>query len=103
MADYLLPECSLSVADKTDLFAFRCEVNSLPNNFGNSEYCEFSCQEFMNNDHLLNCPVLNEGQPNYLKIEQLLNGNIEEKIQVLRKSQRNNENQNEYHEKLKKT
>ena len=91
MADYLLPECSLSGTDKTDWFAFRCEVNTLPNNIGKSDLCEFSCQEFMNNEHLFNCPVRNEGQPTDLKIEQLLNGNIEEKIQVLRKLQANYE------------
>ena len=80
MSDYLLPECSLSGTDKTEMFAFLCEVNTLPNYFGNSDMCEFSCQEFMNNEHLLNCPVLNEGQPTRLLIEQILNGNIEEKI-----------------------
>ena len=103
MADYLLPECSLSVSDKTNLFSFRCEVNSLPNNFGSLDLCEFSCQEFMNNYHLLNCPVLNEGQPTSLRIEQLFNGNIEEKIQEYRKLQRNSEKRNEYLEQLKDT
>ena len=34
MADYLLPECSMSVKDKTDMFSFRCDMNKLPNNFG---------------------------------------------------------------------
>ena len=63
-------------------------MNSLPNNFGSLDLCEFSCQEFMNNYHLLNCPVLNEGQPTSLKIEHLFNGNIEEKIQVYRNSEK---------------
>ena len=103
MADYLLPECTLSGNDKTDLFAFRCEVNILPNNFGNSDLCEFSCKEFMNNEHLLNCPVLNEGQAISLKIEQVLNGNIEEKIQVLRKLQENYAKLTKYHDSLKNT
>ena len=101
MADYLLPECSLSVKDKTDLFSFRCEVNFLPSNFGNTEPCEFQCQELMNNEHLLSCLFLNDWQPTSLKIEQIMNGNIIEKIDVLRKLQTNTEKLNQYHELLK--
>ena len=98
MADYLLPECSLSVKDKTELFAFRCEMNSLPNNYGNTDLCEYSCPELMNNQHLLTCPFLNEGQSCSLKMEQILNGNINEKIEVLRKLQENSHKFNQKHE-----
>ena len=87
MADYLLTECSLSVKDKTELFAFRCEVNVLPNNLGKTELCEFRCQELMINEHLLSCLFLNNGQPTSLKLEYILNGKINEKIKVLRKLQ----------------
>ena len=59
MADYLLPECTLFVTDKVDMFAFRCEMNDLSNNFGKSELCEFNGQDVMNNDHLLSCVNLN--------------------------------------------
>ena len=47
MADYLLPECSLSISDKTEMFAFRCQMNDLPNSFGKQELCDFDCQEIM--------------------------------------------------------
>ena len=80
MADYLSPECNLSVQDKTDMFSFRCEMNNLPNNFGKAELCELSCPEQMNNEHLLNCVYLNEGRVNNGSLEQLRNGNINEKI-----------------------
>ena len=89
MVDYLLPECSLSVSEKTEIFAFRCEMNSLPNNFGNSDLCDLSCQEPMNNTHLLSCPILNDGQACKLKLEQILNGNIDDKILDIRKLQEN--------------
>ena len=101
MADYLLPECSLSVKDKTELFAFRCEMNILPNNFGNTDLCEFQCQELMNNEHLLGCLYLNNRQPTILKLENILNGNIIEKIEVLRILQTNTEKLNKHHELLK--
>ena len=63
MADYLLPECAMSVQNKTDMFAFRSDMNMLPNNFDKTELCEMSCKEPMNDELLLNCIVLNEGNP----------------------------------------
>ena len=35
--DYPLPECTRSVQNKTDIFAFWCEINTLPNNFGTTK------------------------------------------------------------------
>ena len=91
MADYLLPECSLSVSDKREMFAFRCEMNNLPDNFGKSEMCEQQCQTLMNNEHLLSCSHLNQGQSQQLEMNQIRNGNIVEKIEVLKKLQENSE------------
>ena len=96
MADYLLPECAMSVQNKTDMFAFRCDMNALPNNFGKKDLCELSCQDEMNNEHLLSCKVLNEGNPNNLELEQLRNGNISEKSEVLKKLQDNSNKRTEY-------
>ena len=61
MADYLLPECTLSVSDKIDMFAFRCEMNDLPDNFGQSKMHELQCHTLMDNEHLLNCSHLKQG------------------------------------------
>ena len=84
MADYLSPECQLSVQNKTDMFSFRCEMNNLPNNFGKAELCELSCTQPMNNEHLLNCVYLNEGRVHNVSLEQLRNGNISEKFKLLK-------------------
>ena len=89
MADYLSPECHLSVEEKTELFSFRSEMNNLPNNFGKSELCEFSCPEEMTNEHLLNCVYLNQGRNIKLDIEQLRNRNIKEKNDVFKVLQDN--------------
>ena len=35
MADYLLPEATLSVTEKLELFAARTEMNENPYNYGN--------------------------------------------------------------------
>ena len=96
MADYLLPECSLSVSDKTEMFAFRCQMNDLPNNFGKEELCEFDCKELMNNEHLLSCVHLNKGQLHDLQLEQIRNGNLFEKVKVLKKLQENKERRTQY-------
>ena len=37
----------------------------------------------MNNEHLLKCSYLNEGRDKNVTLEQLRNGNINEKIKVL--------------------
>ena len=35
-------------------------MNNLPFNFGKKANCEQGCPNEMNNEHLLNCPELNE-------------------------------------------
>ena len=52
MADYLQPNCSLSVEDKRQMFAIRSETNDLPNNLGKSEIC---CNTALNNEHIIIC------------------------------------------------
>ena len=87
MDDYLLTDRAMTVQNKTNMFAFCCNMNILPNNVGNTELCEISCQEEINNEQLLSCKVLNEGKSNNLELEQLRNGNIADKKKVSRKFQ----------------
>ena len=96
LADYLLPECSITVKDKIELFSYRCEMNDLPNNFGKEESCELACNNLMNNEHLLNCVHLNENILNNLTLNQLRNGNIVEKTEVLIKLQHNSNQRIKY-------
>ena len=49
----------------------------------------------MKNKHLLSCSKLNNGKPTNLKYEQILNGNMEEKIEILRKIQENSKKREE--------
>ena len=62
-------------------------MNDLPNNFGKEESCELACNNLMNNEHLLNCVHLNENILINLTLNQLRNGNIVEKTEVLNKLQ----------------
>ena len=69
-------------------------MNDLPNNFGKADFCEFSCNNLMNDEHLLNCVHLNERKFNNLTLEQLRNGNIAEKVKVFNKLQHNSNQRN---------
>ena len=71
--DYLMPECSLNLEDKI-------EMNSNPYNFGNKENCELGCLIPKDNEHYLNCNILNEGIKNDMKYSEFLNGPLETKI-----------------------
>ena len=63
-------------------------MKDLPFNYGRKNNCELGCCYEMNNEHLLNCPFLNQGN---MKIEYnlILNGTNNEKIKILRKLQEN--------------
>ena len=51
---------NISVKDKIEMYAIRCEINELPSNCGEKTNYEMGCQaQVMNNEHILNCPPLN--------------------------------------------
>ena len=88
MSQYLLAQSNISVKDKEEIFSYRCEMNDLPFNFGRKTNCELGCSIVMNNEHLLNCPILiqHNGKMEY---NQILNGTNNQKISILRKLQEN--------------
>ena len=86
---YLMPECSLNLEDKIEMFSLRTEMNSNPYNFGNKENCELGCLIPQDNEHYLNCNILNEGIENDIKYSEFLNGPLETKIRISRKIQEN--------------
>ena len=71
-------------------------MNDLPNNFGKAENGELACNNLMNNEHLLNCVHLNKSKLNKLNLNQLRNGNIVEKVEVLNKLQQNASQRKQY-------
>ena len=40
-SEKLLPDCTLSVSDKVQLFSIRCEMNDLSNSFGKKCFARF--------------------------------------------------------------
>ena len=90
MSHYLLAQSNISVKDKEEIFSYRCEMNDLPFNFGRKTNCELGCSSQMNNEHLLNCPILKEGNDQF-EYNLILNGTNSQKIQILRKLQENAE------------
>ena len=59
-------------------------MNDLPNNFGNKANCGLGCQVSMDNEHSLNCAIINEGLPQILKFDHILNGTLQDKCLVLK-------------------
>ena len=88
MAQYLLAKSQNSVQDKIEIFAYRCEMNSLPFNFGQKANCEQGCPNEMNNEHLLNCPQLNK-ETEVEEFNQILNGTNQQKLIILKKLKEN--------------
>ena len=82
MADYLLSESCTSMQDKFDIFLLRVEMNDRPYNFGQKEFCKLGCQDLLTNEHIWTCLHLNKLNCE-TQYHQLLNGSVEEKIEVL--------------------
>ena len=80
MTDYLLPESSLNLEDKIEMFSLRAEMNQNPYNFGNKINCELGCLIPQDNEHYLKCHILNEGIENAMNYSEFLNGPLETKI-----------------------
>ena len=89
MADYLQPESKLTVREKIEMFALRCQMNENPFNFGEHINCQMGCSQLQENEHILNCPLLNEHE-DQMNIEDIRNGSLNRKIEVLRRFNENN-------------
>ena len=64
-------------------------MNDIPSNFGNQTKCEGGCDEILRNKHILICEILNTNQTNKLEYTNLLNGNLDQKIEILTKVKQN--------------
>ena len=96
MATYLLSKSNISVKDKIEMYAIRCEMNELPFNYGEKTNCEMGCQaQVMNNEHILNCPALN-CDASRMNITEILNGNNKQKLKTLNKFKENMKRRTEY-------
>ena len=86
MAAYLSSKSNISVTNKLEMFAIRCEMNDLPSHFGNKTDCEMRCQnQIMNSEQMLSCPVLNSSTKKIYFL-QIRNGTNKQKIQRLNNS-----------------
>ena len=94
MSDYLIPNSIFSLKDQVELFEIRCKMNPLPSNRGVLNHCETLCGSILNNEHIFDCFVLNQGE--HSNYDDILNGNIEEKLHALKVWRRNMETRTEY-------
>ena len=84
--DYLLPNDKTTIEMQRNLFKFRTRMNDLPSNFPSSSSdlkCEKPCNEKLTNEHLYECQILNENEPNRLNYRKIFNGTTDNKNEVL--------------------
>ena len=89
MADYLEPNSGLSLEDQREMFSLRTRMNYLPINFGKDTYCETGCGQALDNEHIINCEILNNGKKPHIKYNLIMNGTLNEKNEVLKIFQTN--------------
>ena len=65
LADYLHPECEISLADKYKIFSIRSEMIDFPSNYGNKTLCTIGCLEILNSEYVTICPRINKKRKNY--------------------------------------
>ena len=82
MAEYLCPNLVLSVEEQRQIFEIRSRVNPLPTNKGEVSLCVPGCESLLENDHILNCLVLNQEEQNDL--DGLINGDLKNMKKLLR-------------------
>ena len=89
MADYLLPECQATPEEKSQIFLMRSEMDDYPSNFGNKTKCDLGCPETLNSKHMLVCSKLNEEGSSNLKFELILEGTMNEKLNIFHRIKEN--------------
>ena len=90
LADYLLPECEISVEERREIFSVRTEMDDFPCNFGNVTNCDMGCKEVLNSEHLLTCFEINKEETTF-KFENILKGTMKQKVLIIKKIQENKE------------
>ena len=71
-------------------------MNDLPCNYGDKTNCKMGCfEEILKNEHLLNCPYLNQ-DTNKENIKDILNGSNAQKKKILIRMNKNNQRRIEY-------
>ena len=79
------PNIILTIEEQREIFEIRSRMNPIPGNFGIENYCELNCEGSLTNEHILMCPVLNDGQVPVCEFKQIYNGNLKEKHTILKK------------------
>ena len=69
-------------------------MNPLPSNRWGLNHCETLCGSILNNEHIFECSVLNEGER--INYDHILNGNVDEKLHALKTWRRNMKKRTEY-------
>ena len=78
MADYLHPECNISLPDQYEMFLIRSKMNEFPSNFGDKTLCTMGCLEILNSEHVTVCPELTNKGNNSVEYKNILKGSMKQ-------------------------
>ena len=92
LPDYLNPFSNMALEDQRTMFSLRCEMNPLKPNFKRNsrikeEYCVQECMKKLDNYHITWRDKINKETEH--RFTDILNGNLEEKIEILKQIKRN--------------
>ena len=88
LQDYLNPFANLTLEDQRYIFSLRSKMNEIKNNFPKDRnmkivYCVKQCNTELDNEHITWCKFMNK--ENDYKYAHILNGDISEKKEALKK------------------
>ena len=94
LQDYLNSSANLKIEEQRFIFSLRSEMNPLKSNFKRNhkmeaEFCLKKCGKELNNEHLVWCSFINED--NEHRYNDILNGDLQDKIMTLKQIQKNEE------------
>ena len=78
---YLQPNRVLTWDEQRELFSFRSRMNKLKYNFGGEEIC--ICGLNLENEHLVSCLILINGNPPNISYSDIFNGNIKQHKDII--------------------
>ena len=98
LQDYLGSYSNLKLEDQRYIFNFRSEMNQIKSNFQRDtnikeQYCITDCMQVLDNEHITWCKYLNEA--NDYRYSNILNGDLNEKLETLKQIQSNNRKREE--------
>ena len=95
--NYLMPNKILSLDEQRSIFKYQARMNKISDNFKHHKYIENCiCGGYLDNSHLFECSVLNDGKSLNISYSQIFNGSLNEQKYIVNILDKNMEKLEEY-------